>query len=136
MILIDSDVLLDDALDRDPFADDSSDFLNRLEQTGGMVFVSWHSISNLYYIASKEREDEDVRRYIARLLSFAQIAETNTEHLRYALDLDMRDFEDAMQVAAARACEAQFIVTRNAGDFARSPIPNLTPAEAVAELSP
>ena len=134
MILIDSDVLLDDALDRDPFADDSSDFLNRLEQTGGMVFVSWHSISNLYYIASKEREDEDVRRYIARLLSFAQIAETNTEHLRYALDLDMRDFEDAMQVAAAQACNAERIVTRNIVDFVNSPIRAITPEEALREI--
>jgi predicted nucleic acid-binding protein len=105
-----------------------------MEQTGGRVFVSWHSISNLYYIASRERTDEDVRRYITRLLSFAQIAETNTEHLRYALDLDMRDFEDAMQVAAAYACNAERIVTRNIVDFVNSPIQAITPQQALSEL--
>ena len=47
----------------------------------------------------------------------------------------MTDFEDAMQVAAARACEADFIVTRNERDFAESPIPTLTPAGAMVELS-
>ena len=46
----------------------------------------------------------------------------------------MRDFEDALQVAAARACGAQHIVTRNFRDFDRSPIPALTPAEALHEL--
>jgi len=33
----------------------------------------------------------------------------------------MRDFEDALQVAAAMACGAQFIVTRNERDFKASP---------------
>ena len=134
MILIDSDVLIDDAVDRHPYSIESKEFLRRAEQTVGMVFVSWHSIANLYYIASRERTDEDVRRYIARLLSFAQIAETNTEHLRYALDLDMRDFEDAMQVAAAQACNAERIVTRNVKDFVNSPIRAITPEEALREI--
>ena len=64
MILIDSDVLLDDALDRAALLQiDSSDFLKRAwNKQVGMVFVSWHSIANLYYIASRERADEDVRR--------------------------------------------------------------------------
>ena len=134
MTLIDTDVLLDDALDRYPFSDDSRDFLDRLEQTSVGVFVSWHSISNLYYIASRERGDESTRRFIRRLLSFARIAETTTEDLRYALGLDMRDFEDAMQVAAAYACKAQRIVTRNIRDFSGSPMPALTPRDALTEL--
>ena len=46
----------------------------------------------------------------------------------------MPDFEDAMQVAAARACGAQAIVTRNARDFQRSPIPAIGPEDALTEL--
>ena len=56
--------------------------------------------------------------------------------MRYAIDLPMADFEDALQVAAASACGARSIVTRNARDFARSPIPAVTPAEALARLMP
>ncbi len=41
---------------------------------------------------------------------------------RYAAELPMADFEDAMQVAAARACGARYIVTRNVRDYERSPI--------------
>ena len=68
-------------------------------------------------------------------MTYAQVAGTSTDDLRFALSLPMDDFEDAMQVAAARACDAQFIVTRNEGDFAASPIPVLSPANALAELS-
>ena len=48
----------------------------------------------------------------------------------------MADFEDAMQVvvAAARACGAQNIVTRNGRDFQRSPIRAISPEEALTEL--
>ena len=46
----------------------------------------------------------------------------------------MEDFEDAMQVAAARACGARHIVTRNVGDYERSPIRAVDPREALGEL--
>lgn len=43
--------------------------------------------------------------------------------------------EDALQVAAARACGARRIVTRNLKDYKHSPIPAISPAEALSELS-
>jgi predicted nucleic acid-binding protein len=47
----------------------------------------------------------------------------------------MTDFEDAMQVAAAHACGAQHIVTRNIKDYTRSPIRAVSPREALSRLS-
>ena len=55
--------------------------------------------------------------------------------MRYAAGLPMTDFEDALQVAAARACGARYIVTRNVRDFAGSPIPAISPREALRSLS-
>ena len=46
----------------------------------------------------------------------------------------MADFEDALQVAAARACGARHIVTRNVRDYARSPTPAVEPREALSGL--
>ena len=62
------------------------------------------------------------------------VAPADSQALRYAVSLPMADFEDAMQVAAAKACGARYIVTRNVRDFARSPIPAITPGEALAQL--
>ena len=61
-------------------------------------------------------------------------APADTAALRYALSLPLTDFEDAMQVAAGRACGARHIVTRHLKDFTRSPIPATTPRNALAQL--
>ena len=91
-------------------------------------------MSNFYYLVTSERGDSDTRDFIAELVRFVAVAPADTAALRYAVSLPMADFEDAMQVAAARACGARHIVTRNVRDFARSPIPALTPREAVDQL--
>ena len=65
---------------------------------------------------------------------FVSVVTTGTEGIRYAAGLPMSDFEDAMQVAAARACGARYIVTRNIRDYQRSPIRALNPQQALDEL--
>ena len=74
------------------------------------------------------------RDFIVELTRFIEVAQTGTDAIRYAAGLPMADFEDAMQVAAARACGAQNIVTRNGRDFQRSPIRAISPEEALTEL--
>ena len=59
---------------------------------------------------------------------------TYTSAIRYAVSLPMNDFKDAMQVAAARACGARYIVTRNLGDYERSPIPAASPQDFLNSL--
>ena len=92
------------------------------------------TLSNFYYLVTSARGDADTRDFIVDLVRFVAVAPADTAALRYAASLPMTDFEDAMQVAAARACGARNIVTRNVRDFTRSPIPAMTPAEALAEL--
>ncbi len=133
-MLLDTNVLIDIALDRRPHAGPSSELLDRVERGGRRAFVAWHTLSNFYYLVTPARGDADTRDFIAELIRFVAVAPADTASLRYALSLPMADFEDAMQVAAARACGARHIVTRNVTDFARSPIPAATPREALAQL--
>jgi len=44
----------------------------------------------------------------------------------------MPDFEDALQAAAARACGASVIITRNEKDFLASPVAAMTPEAFLA----
>ncbi len=133
-MLLDTDVLIDVALDRHPHSGPSSELLDRVERGARRAFVAWHTLSNFYYLVTRERGDADTRDFIAELIHFVAVAPADTATLRYALSLPMADFEDAMQVAAARACGARHIVTRNVRDFARSPIPATTPREALTQL--
>ena len=133
-MLLDTDVLIDVALDRRPHSGPSSELLDRIERGSRRGFVAWHTLSNFYYLVTSSRGDADTRDFIAELLRFVAVAPADTPALRYAVSLPMADFEDAMQVAAARACGARYIVTRNIRDFSGSPIPALTPRDALAQL--
>ncbi len=133
-MLLDTDVLIDVALDRHPHADASGELLDRLERGRENAFIAWHTVSNFYYLVAPTRGGPSARDFILDLTRFVAVAATDTRAVRFAAALPMRDFEDAMQVAAARACGAQHIVTRNVSDFDRSPIPALTPSEALSEL--
>lgn len=133
-MLLDTDVLLDVALDRRPHADAAAEILDRIERGREKAFIAWHSVSNLYYLVAPSHGGPGARDFILDLTRFVAVAETDTRAVRYAAELPMRDFEDALQVAAARACGARHIVTRNVRDFDRSPIPALTPSEALTEL--
>ena len=134
MILIDTDVLIDVALDRQPFSDAASELLDRLQTGPKRAFVAWHSLSNFYCLVTPAGGGSDARDFITELIRFVAVADCGTDAIGFAAGLGMEDFEDAMQVAAARACGARFVVTRNARDFRRSPIPAITPAEALESL--
>ena len=133
-MLLDTDVLIDVALDRRPHSGPSSELLDRVERGARRAFVAWHTLSNFHYLVRPARGDAGTRDFIAELIRFVAVAPADSAALRHALSLPMADFEDAMQVAAARACRARHIVTRNVRDFARSPIPAMTPREALAQL--
>ena len=134
MILIDTDVLIDLALDRDPHAGPASELLDYLEIRQRKAFVAWHSLSNFYYLVSPALGRRSTRDFLVDLTHLLTVAPSDTDALRFAAQLPMNDFEDALQVAAARACGASFIATRNTEDYRHSPIPALSPKAVLKEL--
>ena len=134
MILLDTDILIDVALDRRPYSDPASELLDRVEHGEEAACVAWHSVSNLYYVVVPALGGVSARDFISELTRFIGVASTDTEGIRYAAELPMADFEDAMQVAAARACGARHIVTRNVKDYERSPIRAIDPHDALSGL--
>ncbi|VGO22977.1 type II toxin-antitoxin system VapC family toxin [Pontiella sulfatireligans] len=131
-ILVDTDVLLDVALDRPPFSEPAGELMDLLQQGRATGFVAWHSISNFYYICASSQNDKTVRAFLADLFSFIQIAPVSTTDMQRALSLNMKDFEDAMQAASALACGAEIIATRNLRDYVKSPIKAKSPKEALS----
>lgn len=127
IILIDTDILLDVALGREPFYNDSSILLDHAESGYLKGFIAWHSVANFYYITEKGSKGKDNIAFIKELLHFIKIAPTTTSDALYAVGLNFNDFEDVLQVAAAKSCKANFILTRNIKHYNKSPIPAITP---------
>ena len=124
-LLIDINVLLDVALRRPGAA--ASGRLVGLCGAQHEGWLAWHSIATLAYLIERQQSDISCRDFIRGILTWADVAQTGSTDALAALDLPMRDFEDALQVAAAMACGAQCIVTRNERDFRGSPVPALSP---------
>ncbi len=128
-ILLDTDILIDVALKREAFFSFSASVINTAEKRDFSAFIAWHSISNFYYLVSSPGKKNKAKLFIKELLEFVQIAPTVTSDAKWALSLDLPDFEDALQVSAASACHAQMIITRNIKHYKKSPIRAITPED-------
>src|SRR5262245_5390278 len=126
--LVDTDILLDIALNREPFVREAAEVIRWAQSQPGQVGVAWHSLSNVAYLV------KPARGFIHDLLHFIEVAPAGTREAKQALAFPMRDLEDALQAASAAAFDAMFIVTRNSKDYKKSPIPAITPAKFLAEV--
>ena len=133
-VLIDTDVLIDLALEREPHHGPAGQLLDAMELRKASGFLAWHSASNFYYLVAPRRGKTTTRSFLLDLARFVEIAPTTTESLRQAGRLKIRDFEDAMQVAAAMACGAEVIATRNHRDYAGAPIHAASPVDVLKML--
>ena len=135
ILLIDTDILIDFALDRRPHAAAAGELLDALERRQATGFVAWHSVANFHCLVVSKRGSSTTKAFLLDLLRFVQVAPASTDSVRYAASLPMRDFEDALQVAAAVACGANTIATRNVRDYARAPVRATTPTVLLKELT-
>lgn len=126
-LLIDTDILLDIALKRIPFFEDSVKIIDLIENNMVKGFVAWHTISNFYYLTASGSGKDKAKKFINDLLEFINVSETNTNDAKKAIQLNVPDFEDALQICSALACNADFIITRNVKHYKNSPIKALTP---------
>lgn len=135
ILLVDTDILIDFALDRRPHAAPAGELLDALERRQASGFIAWHSVANFHYLVVSKKGASATKAFLLDLLRFVQVAPTSTESVRYAASLPIRDFEDALQVAAAVACGANTIATRNVRDYARAPVRATTPTILLKKLA-
>jgi len=133
-IFIDCDILLDVGLGREPFCSASGELLDYLANNKRDGFIAWHSIANFFYITRKSEQTTQRKQFITELCNFLTIVPVSNQDLMIALELPLKDFEDAMQCAAAIACHANVIISRNIRDYQNSPIRTLTPEQILLEL--
>lgn len=117
-LLIDTNVVLDVLLRREPFFRTVAEVLNLTQRDDVREYVSASAITDIYYIANKQMKDRDtVRDLLKRLLMVVSVAAVSEREIQNALDLAWGDFEDSVQYSVALLNEMDGIVTRNPGDY-------------------
>lgn len=133
-MLIDNNVLIDVAIDRPPHSLTSRTLIELIERNSTTAYIAWHSVATFYYVVSRGLDGATARSYVTWMTDFMTVVSTGHAEMNYALSLPMGDFEDAMQVAAARAAGVRYVITRNIRDFTNSPILAITPERALKDL--
>ncbi len=130
--LLDTNVVLDLFLNRQPFVNDAATIWQANANRQIEVFVTSVTLPTIYYITRKVADHAAARHAVQLLLASVGIVGVNYGVLANAEILPLKDYEDAIQVAAAQAQQLDAIVTRDLSDYQNSPLQVYSPADFIA----
>ena len=129
-ILVDTNVLLDYFLTREPFFNDAKQIIEKCAEGKINACIAAHSVSNMFFILRKTYDVKERRELLLSLFEIFDVEGIDSEKLKKGLKNEtFSDFEDCLQMECAESFCAQYIVTRNTADYVTSNIPAVTPTE-------
>ena len=133
-LLIDANILLDVLQNREPHVQASSVVWKLCETEKAKGYVSALTFANLVYIMRKELDPKKIEETLKALSLIFEFADFNVSDLTHAAELEWDDFEDVVQSVTAERVHADYIITRNVMDFAKSKVVAFTPSELIARI--
>ena len=128
-IFLDTNVLLDIFMRREPFYDASAQVVYACESgrfTGGFTTLT---ACNIAYALRKQMSGVRMIQAIRQLASIIEPIGTSVESLLKSLESSNNDFEDTVQANCAHEWHANAVITRDKTGFADCTIPVFTPTE-------
>jgi predicted nucleic acid-binding protein len=127
-LFMDTDVIIDFLIDRQPHAYYASLLFDMSEKGELELFASSLSINNIHYVTRKILGDGNAKNLIKDLISLLEILGVGKTDVTNALKSDIKDFEDAIQYSCAQTVHGlTAIITRNTKDFKKAGLAILTP---------
>ncbi len=133
-VLIDTNIVLDIALIREPFYDEADLVFSLIEQQKIQGYISATTFSDLYYILRKTKGKEWAYKFLNRLTTLCQINPIDDRVISQALNNSYKDFEDDIQYYSALVNNLDAILTRNPKDFKSQNLLILTPAQLIKQI--
>ena len=134
-VLIDTNVIVDVALEREPFYAESDRILTLAEEAQIQGYVSASTFSDLYYIIRRDKGRDWTLEFLRQLATFCQVATVDNSVISIALTCNFKDFEVAIQYSTAVINLIDAIVTRNPRDFPVNTPRIVTPNQLILELT-
>lgn len=129
-MLIDTNIVLDVMLKREPFYKVSREILSLAKKDDVEEYVSASAITDIYYLAYRQLRDKVmVKNLMRELLTVVSVASVSEQEIENALFLEWNDFEDSVQYSVAYLQEMDGIVTRNSSDYKDAKIKVWKPEE-------
>lgn len=137
-VLIDTNLIIDVFLQREPYFENSQLVLLVCEQKYVNGFVSASAITDIFYIVNKTLKNKTAVYELLKkhFIGAINIAAVDGDTIIEALNAEWDDFEDCVQYIAGESIFADYIVTRNPKDFVNANIEAVTPEEFLNILMP
>jgi predicted nucleic acid-binding protein len=126
-ILLDTNVVLDFVLARQPFFVEANKIFVKLQNGDFDAFVSAITPINVFYTTRKEKDKTVAFAAIEELLKLVQITKCDNRIFQDALLLRFNDYEDAVQHEYAIWENLDAIVTRNTKDYKNASVKIYSP---------
>ncbi len=133
--LLDTNVILDALLDRQPWSTDAKSLWQAHLNSQFAAHVTATSLTDIFYISRRHAGRDRAWLAIQACLDQLYVISVGFNELQVAATLGGSDFEDNLQIACAITAQLDVIVTRDSSGFATSSIPILTPQQTLAMLS-
>lgn len=134
-ILIDTNILIDYLLTREPFYEDAKAVVSSCVDGKTKGCIASHSISNMFFILRKDYNSKERREILLSLCSIFDIEGIDKVKLMAGLqNEEFSDFEDCLQMGCAKSFGAEYIVTRNINDYKISKIKAILPKDYLEML--
>jgi len=131
-VLVDTNVILDVLLKREPHFAASYEILNLAVQDKFQVMITASCVTDIYYLLRKSGMDDSTsRNALNQLFVFAKLVDVRADDIHCALSSPVTDFEDAVIVEVARRNSCHSIITRNTKDFVESDISAIEPVNFI-----
>lgn len=133
-LLIDANIVLDVLQNRESFVKESAMIWKLCETEQAKGYISTLSFANIMYILRKELTSDKIEEAYHKLCLIFEFADFSSSILSKAVEMNWKDFEDAVQSATAEQIHADYIITRNVRDFTRSKVVAFTPTELLMRI--
>ncbi|HIK33988.1 MAG TPA: PIN domain-containing protein [Oscillatoriales cyanobacterium M59_W2019_021] len=134
-VLVDTNILLDFLLQREPFFHDAERLFQAIDSGQVIGYATATTLTDIFYIARRHTGSmEQARQAVLDTLTAMDICPVNRQVLETAFGSGFDDFEDAIQVACAVTQRLDAILTRDSQGFVNSSIPVLSVQECLQRL--
>ena len=127
-VLLDTNILLDVALRREPWYDASKRLIEAgqdgLRMRAGVASLS---LKDVYFVITKRASEADARKYLHFIAQSCEILSGDAKACAMARAGPESDFEDGLIAAAAIQGGADIIISRDEAAFNNLPIPKIDP---------
>ncbi len=132
--LIDTNIIIDVLAQRQPFFRDSERVLTAAYMARIDGLITPGTFSDIAYILRHDLSPAELRPKLLGLLDIVRIASLDNTHLALALQSNLPDIEDSIQIYSAAYMKADYVVTRNQEHFIDSPVPAILPEDLLKLL--